>query len=356
MRSSAVHDAELAIGNRVAVGVVRRESELGVDLRLELLGERVLEELRLGVHLVERQPEPIDEVALEQTMVAKHLERATPPGIGERDSTIRHSLDEAELVEALGHRGRRRRAHAHPLRERRRRHALARGLEGVDRLQVVLDGDAEIGRLGWHFQRLRLHSDSELVMTKTRLTRGKLLAAAAPLAAVPLVGKLALDASCRAVRTRPRGSQPRADAREPPRGLDGSCRDGRRRGSRGRRANGSRRASLPTARVALRAGARPRVHADRDRHGARGRARRLLPGVGVQRHRARPGDPRDRGRPAARQLRQRRLAPAHDPLPRDPPDEHGRRLRDRRARRVASRTSSRRARRACSCTTATRRR
>ena len=30
-------------------------------------------------------------------------------------------------------------------------------------------------------------------MTKTRLTRGKLLAAAAPLAAVPLVGKFALD-------------------------------------------------------------------------------------------------------------------------------------------------------------------
>ena len=30
-------------------------------------------------------------------------------------------------------------------------------------------------------------------MAKTRLTRGKLLAAAAPLAAVPLVGKLAFD-------------------------------------------------------------------------------------------------------------------------------------------------------------------
>ena len=55
-----------------------------------------------------------------------------------------------------------------------------------------------------------------------------------------------------------------------------------------------------------------------------------------------PGDPRDRGRPAARPLRQRRLAPAHDPLPRHPPGEHGRRLRDRRAGRAASPTSSRR--------------
>ena len=34
------------------------------------------------------------------------------------------------------------------------------------------------------------------------------------------------------------------------------------------------------------------------------------------------------------------VAPAHDPLPRDPPDEHGRRLRDRRAGRASSRTSS----------------
>ena len=35
-------------------------------------------------------------------------------------------------------------------------------------------------------------------MPKTRLTRGKLLAAAAPLAAVPLVGKLALDSDAAA--------------------------------------------------------------------------------------------------------------------------------------------------------------
>ena len=293
------HDAKLAIGNRVAVGIVGRESELGVDLGLELLGECVLEQFRFRVHLVQRQPEPIDEVALEQTMVAKHFEGATPSGIGERDSTMRHSLHEAELVEALGHRGRGRRAHAHPLRERRRRHALARGLEGVDRLQVVLDGDAEIRCLGWHLQRLRLHSESELVMAKTRLTRGKLLAAAAPLAAVPLVGKLALDASAASSATRSLGAQPRADADEPPRRLDGARGHGRRRGSRGRRANRSRRASLPAARLALRAGSRPRVHAHRDGHGAGGRPRCLLPGVGVQRHRARSGDPRDRGRPCS---------------------------------------------------------
>ena len=53
---------------------------------------------------------------------------------------------------------------------------------------------------------------------------------------------------------------------------------------------------------------------------------------------------------------ERRRAPAHDPLPRDPPDEHGRRVRDRRAGRGASRTSSRPAPPGSTSTTVTRRR
>ncbi len=48
-----MHEPELPVGNRVAVRIVRRKPELLVDLRLELLGERVLEELRLGVNCVE---------------------------------------------------------------------------------------------------------------------------------------------------------------------------------------------------------------------------------------------------------------------------------------------------------------
>ena len=47
-----------------------------------------------------------------------------------------------------------------------------------------------------------------------------------------------------------------------------------------------------------------------------------------------PGLARDGGRHAPRQLRQRRLPSAHDPLPRDPPDEHGRGVRDRAAGRT----------------------
>ena len=71
-------------------------------------------------------------------------------------------------------------------------------LERVDRLQVVLDGDGELGGLDSHGRRLRLHSDSDLDMAKNGLTRRKLLAAAAPLAAAPLVGKLALDSAAEA--------------------------------------------------------------------------------------------------------------------------------------------------------------
>ena len=189
-----------------------------------------------------------------------------------------------------------------------------------------------------------------------KLTRRKLLCATAPLAAAaPLGVKLSLDGEAEAARARPLVPP---DDGVPHRtthamGHAAMIGDGR---AGGRRPERSRRAPLPAARAAVPAGPGPRLHARRDRRGDRDRARRLLPRLDVQRHRPGPGDPRDRGRPPARPLRQRRLAPAHDPLPRDPPDEHGRRLRDRRARATSSRTSSRRGPRACTCTTATRRR
>ena len=207
-----------------------------------------------------------------------------------------------------------------------------------------------------HLERLRLHSESELDMAKTRLTRGKLLAAAAPLAAVPLVGKLAFDGDATAAghdhsshdRSRTLATHEGGDPRP--------CGDDRRRGACGRRPQRSRRAPLSASRAPVRAGPSPRVHAHRDRRRARDRAGHLLPGVGLQRDGARPRHPRDRGRSSARELRERRLASAHDPLPRHPSDEHGRRLRGRRAGRALHATSSRRSRRASTSTTATRRR
>ena len=56
--------------------VVRRIPELGVDLRLELLGQRMLEPVGLRVHLVQGQPQPVREVALEEPVVAEDLECA----------------------------------------------------------------------------------------------------------------------------------------------------------------------------------------------------------------------------------------------------------------------------------------
>ena len=105
----------------------------------------MLEELGLGVHLVERQAEAIDEVTLEQAVVPQHLERVRAARVREGDASIRKSLDQPQLVEALGHRRRRGRADVHAAGERGRRDPLARRLERVDRLQVVLDGNAEIG-------------------------------------------------------------------------------------------------------------------------------------------------------------------------------------------------------------------
>ena len=170
-------------------------------------------------------------------------------------------------------------------------------------------------------------------MSKTRLTRGKLLAAAAPLAAVPLVGKLALESDARC------------------RGHDHSSHiDSRALVERERSAMGH--AAMIGEEVPAVGGpsdldallypppARPyqpgRVReyiTHRDRRRARDRSGRLLPGMGLQRDRSRPGDPCDGGRQTPREVRERRVTPAHDPLPRDPSDEHGRRLRGRRARR-----------------------
>jgi len=76
--SGRVLESELGVRDRVAVRVMGREAELGVDLRLQLLRECVLEQLRLRVHLVEREPEAVHQVQLEQAVVAEHLECAAP--------------------------------------------------------------------------------------------------------------------------------------------------------------------------------------------------------------------------------------------------------------------------------------
>ena len=68
--------------------------------------------------------------------------------------------------------------------------------------------------------------------------------------------------------------------------------------------------------AAARRHAAARVSDRRRRSRDRDRARRVLPGLDVQRPGARPDHPRDRRRPPAHHVHQRRLASAHDALPR----------------------------------------
>jgi hypothetical protein len=107
------------------VRVVRRVAKRTVDPRFELLRQRVLEPVGLGVHLVEAQPEGLGEVELEQPMVPDDLERDALPRRCQLDAAVRRVLSQAERGEAFHHRGHRRWANAHAFRDRRRRRALA---------------------------------------------------------------------------------------------------------------------------------------------------------------------------------------------------------------------------------------
>ena len=70
-----VVDHEVGVGDGIAMGIVRRITELGRDPRLDVLGERVLERLGLLVHAVPGYAQVLGQVELEQPVVAHHLER-----------------------------------------------------------------------------------------------------------------------------------------------------------------------------------------------------------------------------------------------------------------------------------------
>ncbi len=137
----ALVELELGGGDGVAVGVDGGVAELGGDQLLEVVGEHVLEHLRLGVHTVPRHAQGLGEVALEQAVVADHLERDAASVSGEADATVGGVGDQAELVEAPQHGRDGARGDAEPLGQRVRGDGLvAARFQGEDGLRVVLHG------------------------------------------------------------------------------------------------------------------------------------------------------------------------------------------------------------------------
>ena len=84
----ALLDRQVAGRDRIAVRVVGGVAELGRDQLLELLGQDVLEHLGLLVDAVPRDAEDLDQVQLEQPVVAHHLERHAPPVVGQRHAAV----------------------------------------------------------------------------------------------------------------------------------------------------------------------------------------------------------------------------------------------------------------------------
>ena len=153
---------------------------------------------------------------------------------------------------------------------------------------------------------------------------------------------------------------PRRGARTARPGGHASFRDGRtvdHARQRLRPARGPARLRLGHHDEAARRPHAARVGAVRGRQGDRGRARRHVRRLDLQRPHPRPDAALPRGRAAADHVRQRVVALAHDPFPRDPPVRDGRRPRARRRRdrprRRAPSTSSTPSRPACISTTAT---
>ncbi len=83
--------------------VVRREAERLVDARFELLGDHVLQEVGLVVHLVDVDAQRLRQVELEQAVVACDLEGHLLSLRGQGDAPIRSVGRESENRQLLDH-------------------------------------------------------------------------------------------------------------------------------------------------------------------------------------------------------------------------------------------------------------
>ena len=158
-RSGAGSSSSSALGIGSPCGsCVGKPSDASIT-RLELLRERVLEPVCLGVHGVERRAEPRREVLLEQPVVADHLDRdaLAPSASGARRGTARARRARAGRASSASRSPRRaRRPSARRAREVERAPA---GLELVELLHVVLDGRGEACGLAQGLSNIQFRRD-----------------------------------------------------------------------------------------------------------------------------------------------------------------------------------------------------
>ena len=114
---------------------------------LEPLRNHVLEPLRLFVDLVPAVTQHLHEEGLEKPVMAKHLQRHPPPGIGQANAPVPGVLHQTELGEPAHHLGHRRRPHTEPRGQRLGAHALPILSEQQDLFEIILLRFREHGAL-----------------------------------------------------------------------------------------------------------------------------------------------------------------------------------------------------------------
>ena len=124
--------------DRVAVRVVGRVAERGVDALLEPLGQHVLQQLGLGVHLVPRHAEHLVEERLQQPVAPHDAQRGPLARLGEPQLATARAVDELALLQPLDHGRHRGRRDAQLGREQPGGDRLTAVGDVVDRLEVVL--------------------------------------------------------------------------------------------------------------------------------------------------------------------------------------------------------------------------
>ena len=94
---------QACVRDGIAVRIVRRVAERAVDPRFELFGEDVFEPVGLRMDGLDRDPERLGQIELEQAVMADDLERDPLPGGSQIDAAVGDVLGEPERRELLDH-------------------------------------------------------------------------------------------------------------------------------------------------------------------------------------------------------------------------------------------------------------